>query len=215
MTDTRRALLVWGGAGHARMLRPTIVRQQRVCVALVDRDLELVSPFGGEVRLRNFDDLARWLAGREREPLEYIIAIGGVQGALRREISAQLDALGLYAFTAIHERAWVAETATLGAGCHIMPMAVVAEDAVIGLQTIVNTSASVDHECNLGRGVHIMPGATLAGCVVVDDDATIGSNATILPRLCIGAGAQIGAGAVVTRDVPPNAIVVGVPARAR
>ncbi len=44
--------------------------------------------------------------------------------------------------------------------------------------------------------------------------ASIGSNATILAGVTIGQGALVGAGAVVTRDVPPYAIVVGVPARA-
>jgi UDP-2-acetamido-3-amino-2,3-dideoxy-glucuronate N-acetyltransferase len=44
--------------------------------------------------------------------------------------------------------------------------------------------------------------------------ASIGSHATILCGLTIGEGAKIGAGAVVTRDVPPFAVVVGVPARA-
>jgi acetyltransferase-like isoleucine patch superfamily enzyme len=43
--------------------------------------------------------------------------------------------------------------------------------------------------------------------------ASIGSNATILCGVIIGEGATIGAGAVVTRDVPPKAVVAGVPAR--
>lgn len=43
--------------------------------------------------------------------------------------------------------------------------------------------------------------------------ASIGSNATILCGITIGEGATIGAGAVVTQDVPPRAIVAGVPAR--
>lgn len=46
----------------------------------------------------------------------------------------------------------------------------------------------------------------------VGDGVAIGSNATILP-VRIGAGALVGAGSVVTRDVPPRAIVAGNPAR--
>lgn len=47
---------------------------------------------------------------------------------------------------------------------------------------------------------------------VIEDGVSIGSNATILP-VRIGKGAMIGAGAVVTKDVPPNAVVAGVPAK--
>jgi acetyltransferase-like isoleucine patch superfamily enzyme len=48
---------------------------------------------------------------------------------------------------------------------------------------------------------------------VVKRGASIGSNATILCGVTIGEGAMVGAGAVVTRDVPANAVVAGVPAR--
>jgi acetyltransferase-like isoleucine patch superfamily enzyme len=47
----------------------------------------------------------------------------------------------------------------------------------------------------------------------VEAGASIGSNATIVAGVTIGRGALIGAGAVVTHDVPPYAIVAGVPAR--
>lgn len=49
----------------------------------------------------------------------------------------------------------------------------------------------------------------------VDRRAAIGSGAVILPGVRIGEGATIGAGAVVTKDVPPGAVVTGVPARVR
>ncbi len=51
--------------------------------------------------------------------------------------------------------------------------------------------------------------------IVVKTGASIGSNATILAGVTIGENAMIGAGAVVTRDVPDNTTVAGVPAKVR
>lgn len=49
--------------------------------------------------------------------------------------------------------------------------------------------------------------------VVLERNVWVGSNATILPGVTVGENAVIAAGAVVTKDVPPNTIVGGVPAR--
>jgi acetyltransferase-like isoleucine patch superfamily enzyme len=49
--------------------------------------------------------------------------------------------------------------------------------------------------------------------VVIDDDVWIGPNATILKGVHVGTGAWIEAGALVTRDVPPRARVLGNPAQ--
>jgi len=51
------------------------------------------------------------------------------------------------------------------------------------------------------------------GEVVIGRNVMIGANSTILPGVRIGDGASVGAGSVVTGDVPPGALAVGVPAR--
>lgn len=51
------------------------------------------------------------------------------------------------------------------------------------------------------------------GPVIIRDDVFIGRGATILPGVTIGPRAIIGAGAVISRDVPPNSVVAGNPAR--
>lgn len=51
------------------------------------------------------------------------------------------------------------------------------------------------------------------GTIVIGDDVWIASNAVVLQNVSIGDGAVVAAGAVVTKDVPPYAIVGGVPAR--
>ena len=74
----------------------------------------------------------------------------------------------------------------------------------------------------IGYGVIIISASTITGSsnveyikkpIKIGNNVEIGSNATILPGVTIGDGATVGAGAVVTEDVPPNSVVVGVPAK--
>jgi acetyltransferase-like isoleucine patch superfamily enzyme len=58
----------------------------------------------------------------------------------------------------------------------------------------------------------IEQGITAEG-IVVEDNVWIGAGAIITDGVRIGQGAVIGAGAVVTRDIPPHAVAVGVPAQ--
>lgn len=53
----------------------------------------------------------------------------------------------------------------------------------------------------------------LEGYIIIDEDCWIGAECILLPNVHIGLGAVVGAGSVVTKDVPPYAVVAGVPAK--
>ena len=79
----------------------------------------------------------------------------------------------------------------------------------IGPGVRIITSSHVE----AGRNIPILSSPIELAPVVIEDDCDIGVGAIVLPGVRIGRGAQIGAGAVVTEDVPPYTVAMGVPAR--
>ncbi|MBM3189628.1 MAG: hypothetical protein FJZ90_13000 [Chloroflexi bacterium] len=78
---------------------------------------------------------------------------------------------------------------------------------------IVNTGAVVGHDCVIGDHAHIGPGAILCGEVVIGAESFVAASATIVPTRRVGARTVIAAGAVVVKDIPDDALAMGVPAR--
>jgi acetyltransferase-like isoleucine patch superfamily enzyme len=62
-------------------------------------------------------------------------------------------------------------------------------------------------------GMYVMHCPFKEGKVIIKDGAHIGIGAIIMPGVTIGEGAVIGAGSVVTKDIPPYSVAVGVPAQ--
>lgn len=109
----------------------------------------------------------------------------------------------------------------VGEGAVVMMGAIVNIGAVIGSGTMIDMGAILGGRAETGRNCHVGAGAVLAGVieppsakpVVLEDDVLIGANAVVLEGVRVGKGAVVAAGAVVIEDVPPGAVVAGVPAR--
>jgi acetyltransferase-like isoleucine patch superfamily enzyme len=116
----------------------------------------------------------------------------------------------------------------IGAFVEIQKGAVVGQRCKISSHSFVCEGVTIEDEVFIGHGVMFIndryPRATAQGRLQSEADwtvvptrvcrgASIGSGAVILCGITIGVDATIGAGAVVTRDVPPGAVVAGVPAR--
>jgi len=117
--------------------------------------------------------------------------------------------------------------ARIGAAARICDHALIENDVVIGDRVTIQSGARISDAVTLEDDVTIGPNAAFLKDplpdarhppvsqrrTVIHQGASVGANATILPGVAVGRCAVVGAGAVVTRDVPDKAIVMGNPAR--
>jgi acetyltransferase-like isoleucine patch superfamily enzyme len=117
--------------------------------------------------------------------------------------------------------------ATIGEDCNICDHTFIENDVIVGDRVTVKCGVQLWDGVRLEDDVFVGPNATFTNDpmprsrqrpeafaqTIVRAGASIGANATILPGIEIGARAMVGAGAVVTKSVPPRAVVTGNPAR--
>lgn len=121
----------------------------------------------------------------------------------------------------------VLEGAKIGQDCNICAQTLIEGNVVIGDRSTIKSGVQIWDGSIIGSDVFIGPNATFTNdpfprskqypgqfnCVTIHNGATVGANVTVLPGITIGEKAMIGAGAVVTKNVPARAVVLGNPAK--
>jgi len=117
----------------------------------------------------------------------------------------------------------VREETVIGDGVRIGSGTVIDGRVEIGAGTVIQSQVYLPPGTKIGSNVFIGPRAVFTNDryppskrlegVIVEDEAVIGANATIVAGVRIGRRAVVAAGAVVTKDVPPETVVAGVPAK--
>jgi serine acetyltransferase len=117
--------------------------------------------------------------------------------------------------------------AVIGADCNICAHCLIESEVVVGDRVTLKSGVQLWNGLRLGDDVFVGPNVSFANDrfprskkkpeqfsqTILESGASIGAGAVLLPGVTIGSKAMVGAGAVVTRSVPPNAIVVGNPAK--
>lgn len=189
---------LFGASGHAKVIMDIIEAQGNSVGCLYDDSPHCSDIHGAPV----------YKASEAQVSGPLIVSIGS--NRVRKLIAERYP---LTYATAVHPKAILSPTATVGEGTVVMHGAVVQSDARIGRHCIINTGASVDHECRIADYVHISPHATLCGNVHVGEGSWIGAGATVIPGVSIGRWCTIVAGSVVIGDIPDNTVAVGNPCK--
>lgn len=208
MSD-RRAV-IWGGAGHAKVVADLAREHDYDIVGFIDdvdpsragEGFAGATVLGGRERL---DDL------RREGVVNLFLGFGDNRGRLR--IAELARAHGFALPTLIHRSVSLSSGVRFGDGCVVVAGGYIGVDASFGDAVIVNGLAGIGHDVIVGAGAHVGGGTMTAGHAVLGECVTLHPNVTVARALTIGAETVVGAGAVVVRDLPERVLALGAPAR--
>ena len=202
-------IILWGGTGQAKVVRPIIEYYGSKVVAIFDDTPNLTPPFSDIPLYYGWEGFKSWLSNCSNiENIEFCITIGNPHGRVRLKLHDQLSKEGLKPTIIIHPTAWIADSAIIGEGSQIMAGAVIQPNAHIGNQCIINSNVYVDHDTLIGNASELVAGSQLMGISKVGVNTIIGASSVILSRIKIGDDVCIGAGNIVSDNVANNITII-------
>lgn len=151
-----------------------------------------------------------WLADRQDE-ISAVCAVGAPE--VRRRLVMEATSAGTRFCSIIHPSVRMSRWISIGSGVVIAAGCILTNQIRIGNHVQINLDCTIGHDVLIGDLVTVSPGTHVSGGVTISTGCHVGTGVNIINRLNLGEWSVIGAGSTVIRDVPPNATVVGVPAR--
>ena len=142
----------------------------------------------------------------------FVMAIGDC--VKRAELIRKMEARGARFITIIHRTAYVAPNATVGDGCIVGPFSAIGSHAMVGNHVLLTWYSSLAHDSISHSFAVLSPYSTANGGAVLEEGVFLGTHAVVHPMIRVGAWSNVASGSVVYRDVPPNCIASGNPAKA-
>lgn len=155
---------------------------------------------------------------RLRDAPSRAICIAISDSRTRQRLAERCENEGVPCFSVSAENVCILDDVQIGEGAFLAPFVTLTSNIRIGRHFHANLYSYVEHDCVIGDFVTFAPAVHCNGNVVIDDHAYLGSGCILRQGrpgepLTVGRSAIVGMGAVVTKDVPPGATVVGNPAR--
>jgi sugar O-acyltransferase (sialic acid O-acetyltransferase NeuD family) len=113
----------------------------------------------------------------------------------------------------VHPNVILTRWIEIGEGTVITAGCILTNQIKIGNHVHINLDSTIGHDVVIEDYVTISPGAHISGNIVLKEGSYIGTGANIIEKKVIGNWSVVGAGSTVTKDVPDNSTVVGIPAR--
>ncbi len=158
--------------------------------------------------IRNLSEVQEYFAQCDKK-----FTVGTGNPYLRKKLSDKFIDLGGIFESTISPKATIGIYGNkIAPGFNIMTGTVITSDVIIGRGCLINLNCTIGHDTIIHDFVEISPGANISGNCKIESFTMIGTNVTILPKVKIGSNVIVAAGSVVTKDIPDNCMVAGVPA---
>lgn len=204
-------MLIVGAKGFAKEVLEVVIQKYNfediVFFDDISTDIEN-RVFNQFLILRKEEQVIDYFKSRNNE---FTIGIGNPK--LRKILTEKFKKLGGKLVSVISNNTSIGSFNTsIEQGANIMSGSIITNDIKIGKSALINLNCTIGHDSILGDFVELCPGVHISGYCTLGNEVFVGTNSTILPKVKIGDNVVIAAGSVITKDIPDNCMVAGVPA---